>query len=107
MANPNIAEAGRATRFKKGHARPGPGRPKTRIIREYARKIVEEKDPTGKKIIAQELVEVLLKYARKGSLGHLQQFIQLVESDASGTGWPASRQFDSDGVNQLIEKLLR
>jgi hypothetical protein len=107
MANPQIGELGKATRFKKGHATPGPGRPKTKIIRDYARRIAEEEDPQTKKLIARECVEILLKYARRGSLGHWQQFLQLVESDASGTGWPGSSNMDADAVQRLIGKLCR
>lgn len=81
------------------------GRPRTKIIREYARKIVEEKSPDGRKIIAQELVELLLKFARKGSLGHLQQFLALIESDAATT--TGTGTLDTDAINRLVQKLLR
>jgi hypothetical protein len=48
-----------------------------------------------------------LKYARRGSLGHLQQFIQLVESDEPGADWNGSGQLDGDAIAQLVKKLCR
>ena len=97
-------------RFRPGVSGNPAGRPRTKIVRDYARRIVEEKDPQTKKILAQECVELLIKFARKGSLGHLQQFIQLVESDAPGAGWPGSGEqsrLDSDSVAKLISKICR
>jgi hypothetical protein len=58
------------TRFRRGMSGNPHGRPKTKIIRDYARKIAEERDSTTKPIIAEELIHILLKYARRGSLGH-------------------------------------
>ena len=93
--------------FPKGVTGNPNGRPKTKIIREYARKIVEEQSPDGKKKIAEELVEILLKFARRGSLGHLQQFLQLVESDTPGAGWSGDAKLDADAVAKLISKICR
>lgn len=103
----DVRIVGQATRFTKENPRPGPGRPKTKIIREYARKIVQEEDPKTKKLIAQECVEILIKYARKGSLGHLQQFLQLIESDIPGAGWTGDGKLDSDSLAKLVAKLCR
>jgi hypothetical protein len=96
-----------ATRFQPGASGNPKGRPRTKIIRDFARKVAEEKDPTGQRLIAEELVHILLKYARRGSLGHLMQFIQLVESDEPGAGWNGSEQLDGDAIARLYAKLCR
>ena len=96
-----------ATRFRSGKSGNPKGRPRTRIIRDFARRIAEEKSPDGQRIIAEECVRILLKYARRGSLGHLQQFIQLVESDEPGAGWNGSGQLDGDAIAKLCAKLCR
>ena len=97
-----------ATRFRPGTSGNAKGRPRTRIIRELRRaRCAEQPDPTGQRLIAEEMVHILLKYARRGSLGHLQQFIQLVESDEPGAGWPASGQLDGDAIERLVTKLCR
>jgi hypothetical protein len=84
-------DVGKATQFKIGHKSvPGPGRPKTKILREIAREIVEEVNPKKKKIRARILLEKLISQAEKGSLGHFQQVLQLLEADASGANWPGA-----------------
>ena len=95
------------TRFRPGTSGNARGRPRTKILREFARRIAEQPDPSGQRIIAEELVHILLKYARRGSLGHLQQFIQLVESDEPGADWNGSGQLDGDAIAQLVKKLCR
>jgi hypothetical protein len=45
MPNPNIAEAGRATRFKKGNVPISPGRPKKSSISEAYARIIDERLP--------------------------------------------------------------
>ena len=95
-----------ATRFRPGTSGNAKGRPRTKIIRDFARRMAEEKDPSGQRVIAEECVRILLKYARRGSLGHLQQFIQLVESDEPGAGWNG-QGLDTDAVNRLVAKLCR
>jgi hypothetical protein len=96
-----------ATRFRPGVSGNAKGRPRTRIIRDFARKIAEEQSPDGQRIVAEECVRILLKYARRGSLGHLQQFIQLVESDEPGAGWPGGDQLDGGAIARLVGKLCR
>jgi hypothetical protein len=57
-----------------------------------------------------KLVWLLVKYARRGSLGHLQQFLQLIESDVAGAGWNGSdlaQQLDADATARLVTKLCR
>ena len=66
-----------------------------------------EPDPTGKQLIAEELVETLLKYARRGSLGHWQQFLQLIERDTPGAGRTGDSRLDADAVAKLTIKLCR
>jgi hypothetical protein len=82
-------DVGKATQFKPGN-KGGPGRPKTKILREIAREIIEETDPKRKKIRARVLLDALIKRAQEGSLGHFQQLLQLLEADASGINWPGS-----------------
>lgn len=94
------------TPFPKGVSGNPKGRPKTRILREYARKILEEQDQEGRSKVAQELIDILLKYARKGSLGHLQELRHLLESDEPGAG-TSGNSLDSDSISKLIAKLCR
>jgi len=105
FANGN--RAGAATQFQPGVSGNAKGRPRTKIIRDFARRIVEESDPTGRQTIAEECVRLLLKFARRGSLGHLQQFLQLVESDAPGAGWPGDSRLDVDAIAKLTAKICR
>jgi len=99
--------SGVRTRFRSGKSGNANGRPPVKILREYARRIVEEKSPGKRYSIAEEMVYILLKYARRGSLGHWQQLLQLVESDTPGAGWPGSEGLDLDSRARLIEKLCR
>jgi hypothetical protein len=104
----HISELGKATRFSKDDPRPGPGRPKTNIVREYCRKLAAEKDPKTKRLISEELAYVLLKGALKGKLAHWQQFVQFLETDGPVSGaWPG-QQFgpDSDSREKLARKIL-
>ena len=73
--NPNMGELGKATRFSKENPRPGPGRPRTKIIREYVRQIVEEEDPKTKKIIARQLAEALVNKALATVTGGLMFYV--------------------------------
>ncbi len=82
------------------------GRPKTKIIRDYVRKIIEEKDPKTQKAIAEQCAEALIKFAKRGSLGHLQAVLNLTESDSPGAGSEGNK-LDSDSVAKLIDKLCR
>jgi hypothetical protein len=95
------------TRFRPGKSGNPRGRPRTKLIREYARRIIEEKAPGKQHTIAEELVRVLVKHALRGSLGHFQQLLQLVESDTPGAGWPGANQLDQDATAKLIAKLCR
>jgi hypothetical protein len=60
------------------------GRPRTKIVRDVARRIAEETDPKTQRAIAEELVQALVNRALRGSLGHFKQFLELVESDGPG-----------------------
>jgi hypothetical protein len=73
--------AGVRTRFRPGVSGNPTGRPRTKILRDWARKVAEESDPTRKQLIAEEIVRALVKRALRGSLRHFQQFLELVESD--------------------------
>jgi ribosomal protein L17 len=83
------------------------GRPKTKIIREIVRQIIEEKDPKTKKLIARKFAEVLIDRALKGSITHWQQALQLIESDTPGAGWSGDGKLDADAVAKLISKICR
>ena len=93
MAKVDLVEAGKATRFQKGHAaHPNAGRPKSKPLRHIAREIVDEPDPTKKKI-ARELIEALIAKAKGGSLAHFQQVLKLVEEDLGTEDWASPPLF--------------
>jgi hypothetical protein len=50
MPNPKIAEAGRATRFKKGNVPISPGRPKKGRFREYYEELIDKRLPEDLRI---------------------------------------------------------
>jgi len=50
MPNPKIAEAGRATRFKKGNVPISPGRPKKGQLREYYQELIDKPLPEDLRI---------------------------------------------------------
>jgi hypothetical protein len=89
MRNGVDPDVGKATQFKAG-CPPGPGRPPTKILRVVARELAEELDPKKKKTQARLMVESLIKSAKKGSLSHFQQFLELIEADVIGVTWPGS-----------------
>lgn len=107
MGKPGWGNKENLKMWPKGQSGNPNGRPKTRIIRELARKLAEEKSPSGRQTIAEELVQILIKFARKGSLGHLQQFLQLIESDIPGAGWGQDAKLDADAIAKLATKLCR
>ena len=74
---------GEATQFKPGESGNPLGRPKTKLLREYARELAEEIDPVKRKIKARILVEALYDKAKRGNLPHFQEFLRLLEEDTS------------------------
>ncbi len=79
----DLVEAGKNTRFKPGISGNPAGRPRTRFLRNIARDLIEMVDTKSKKHRAQRLIEVLLKEAEKGSLGHFKQVLNLLEEDSA------------------------
>jgi Family of unknown function (DUF5681) len=80
----DLIEAGKSTRFKPGISGNPAGRPRTKFLRNIARDLIEMVDNTkSKKHRAQRLIEVLLKEAEKGSLGHFKQVLNLLEEDSA------------------------
>lgn len=84
--NPNIAEAGRLTRWKKGQPSPNPGgRPKTAPLTQALRHWLEAVHPETGETLAERLTEALLAQALTGSVPHFHEIARLVEGQATQT----------------------
>ncbi len=84
--NPNIAEAGRLTRWKKGQPSPNPGgRPKAAPLTEALGQWLEAVHPETGETLAERLAEALVAQALTGSLPHFHEIANRVEGQATQT----------------------
>ncbi len=69
-------------RFQPGKSGNPGGRPKTRIISEAMRQILEETDPRTRKTLAHKLAKKAIQKAAAGSVNHLREITDRVEGKA-------------------------
>lgn len=77
----DLVEAGYATRFQPGQSGNPSGRPSTKLLRNIARELAEERNPKKRKQKARVWIEALDRKASKGSLGHFEMLLRLLEED--------------------------
>ena len=77
-----LVEAGYSTRFQPGQSGNPLGRPSTKLLRNLARELAEERDAKKRKQKARVWIEALDRKACKGSLGHFEMLLRLLEEDA-------------------------
>lgn len=94
--------------WKPGQSGNANGRPRTKILREIAREVIDEQDPKKKKKIARQLIESLIAKAKSGSLGHFQELLKLLEEDA-GTdlrlAGPGGEPLNAAGLVSALDKI--
>lgn len=68
-----------------GTIRDPSGRPRTKILREITREIIEMVDTKKKKQRARILIDAAFRQAEKGSLGHFNAIQRMLEEDTTST----------------------
>jgi hypothetical protein len=71
--------------WKPGQSGNPSGRPRTKILRDITREIVEMVDTKKKKHRARLLIDTVFRQAEKGSLGHFKAIQGMLEEDSSQT----------------------